>query len=47
MAATIQIAPVKKTLTVNASQAHAFDVFTNGLDRWWPKQHSIGTAQLV
>src|ERR1700748_82403 len=42
MAHTIEIAPVKKTLTVNASQAHAFDVFVNGIDRWWPKTHSIG-----
>ena len=42
MTATIPIAPVKKTITVNASQQHAFDVFTNGIDRWWPKSHSIG-----
>jgi uncharacterized protein YndB with AHSA1/START domain len=47
MASTIQIAPVTKTLTVAASQAHAFDVFTNGLDRWWPKSHGIGSAPLV
>jgi uncharacterized protein YndB with AHSA1/START domain len=42
MSQTIQIAPVRKTITVNASQAHAFDVFVNGIDRWWPKSHSIG-----
>jgi uncharacterized protein YndB with AHSA1/START domain len=42
MASTIQIAPVKKTITVAASQAHAFDVFAGGIDRWWPKSHSIG-----
>ena len=42
MAHTIQIAPVRKTITVAASQAHAFDVFVNGIDRWWPKSHSIG-----
>jgi uncharacterized protein YndB with AHSA1/START domain len=47
MASTIQIAPVSKTLTVAASQAHAFEVFTNGIDRWWPKGHGIGTAPLV
>lgn len=47
MAHTIEIAPVRKTITVAASQAHAFDVFTNGLDRWWPKKHSIGSAPLV
>src|ERR1700753_1467354 len=42
MAHTIEIAPVKKTITVKASQAHAFDVFVNGIDRWWPKSHNIG-----
>ncbi len=47
MAPTIQIAPVKKTLTVAASQAHAFDVFVNGIDRWWPKSHSIGEGQCL
>jgi uncharacterized protein YndB with AHSA1/START domain len=44
---TIQIAPVNKTLTVKASQAKAFDVFTNGLDRWWPKSHGVGSTPLV
>jgi len=39
---TIRIAPVKKCITVNAPQAHAFDVFTKGIDRWWPKTHGIG-----
>jgi uncharacterized protein YndB with AHSA1/START domain len=42
MAPTIQIAPVRKTITVAASQAHAFDVFVGGIDKWWPKSHSIG-----
>jgi uncharacterized protein YndB with AHSA1/START domain len=44
---TIQIAPVRKIITVNAPQAKAFDVFTSGLDRWWPKAHGIGSAPLV
>jgi uncharacterized protein YndB with AHSA1/START domain len=46
MTTTITIAPVKKTLTVNVSQARAFDVFTNGMDRWWPKTHHTGAAPL-
>jgi hypothetical protein len=34
---------VKKTVTVNASQKHAFTVFTEGHGRWWPLQtHHIG-----
>ena len=39
---TITIAPVRKTIHVKASAAHAFEVFTAGLDRWWPKDHGIG-----
>jgi uncharacterized protein YndB with AHSA1/START domain len=41
---TITIAPVKKTVMVEVSQAHAFDVFTNGIDRWWPKEHHLGAS---
>jgi uncharacterized protein YndB with AHSA1/START domain len=44
---TITIAPVKKSVTVEVSQAHAFDVFTAGIDRWWPKEHHIGTTPAV
>lgn len=38
------IAPVRKTLVVDASQSHAFDVFTNRLDSWWPRGHGIGAT---
>jgi uncharacterized protein YndB with AHSA1/START domain len=44
---TIAIAPVRKSIIVKASQARAFDVFTRGLDRWWPKTHGIGNTPLV
>ncbi len=44
MTTLFSIAPVKKTLTVNAAQAHAFDVFTKGIDRWWPPQHHLGES---
>jgi uncharacterized protein YndB with AHSA1/START domain len=44
MSRTITIAPVRKTLRVKAGQAHAFEVFTSGIDRWWPRNHSIGSA---
>lgn len=46
MTRTITIAPVRKSIRVKASQAHAFEVFTSGLDRWWPRKASIGTAPL-
>lgn len=44
--ATFTIAPVRKSITVNAAQARAFDVFTSGINRWWPKAHSIGETPL-
>ena len=39
---TITIAPVRKTIRVNASAARAFEVFTSGLGKWWPRDHGIG-----
>ena len=43
-AKTIAIAPVRKTVSVKASQAHAFEVFTAGIDRWWPKKAHVGAT---
>src|SRR4051812_6382379 len=40
------IQPVRKQVTVNATQQRAFDVFTQGMDRWWPRQHHIGTSPM-
>ena len=39
---TVKIAPVRKSIDVKASQARAFEVFTSGLGRWWPRDHGIG-----
>ena len=36
------IAPVRKTVRVKALIAHAFNVFTEGLTRWWPHNHGVG-----
>jgi uncharacterized protein YndB with AHSA1/START domain len=36
-------APVRKTITVKASQSRAFDVFTAGMGRWWRKDHHLLT----
>jgi Activator of Hsp90 ATPase homolog 1-like protein len=44
---TIRIAPVRKTIVVQATPERAFEVFTAGIDRWWPKSHGIGTAALL
>jgi len=43
---TIQIAPVRKTIVVNATPQRAFEVFTSGVDRWWPRSHGIGAAPI-
>jgi uncharacterized protein YndB with AHSA1/START domain len=33
---------VRKSIVVNAPIAHAFKVFTEGFDTWWPRTHHIG-----
>jgi len=44
---TISIAPVRKAVVVEASPQSAFEVFTAGIDSWWPKTHGIGATPLV
>ena len=39
-------ASVKKSITVNASVEHAFEVFTAGYDSWWPRSHHIGKSPM-
>jgi uncharacterized protein YndB with AHSA1/START domain len=36
------IAPVRKSININAPIEHAFDVFTSGLTRWWPPNRGLG-----
>jgi uncharacterized protein YndB with AHSA1/START domain len=43
---TISIAPVRKTVVVEATPEKAFDVFTAGIDRWWPKSKGMGAAPI-
>jgi uncharacterized protein YndB with AHSA1/START domain len=38
--------PVRKSLTVKTSVAHAFNVFTDGFDSWWPRGHHIGSSPM-
>jgi uncharacterized protein YndB with AHSA1/START domain len=42
MTAAIKIAPVRKSIRVNASPSRAFEAFTAGLSRWWPRDKGIG-----
>src|SRR6202171_266324 len=41
------IAPVRKSVRVRAPIAHAFDVFTSGLTRWWPFDHGVGKKPIA
>ncbi len=43
----MSIEPVRKQVMVEASQARCFEVFTQGIDRWWPRQHHIGKSPLT
>jgi uncharacterized protein YndB with AHSA1/START domain len=47
MTRTITIAPVRKTIRVKAPIAHAFEVFTSGLTRWWPHDHGVGKKPIA
>jgi uncharacterized protein YndB with AHSA1/START domain len=38
---------VRRTISVAASQQHAFDVFTAGFGGWWPKAYHIGTSDMA
>ncbi len=40
-------APVTKSISVKANVEHAFKVFTEGFDTWWPRAHHIGSKPLV
>jgi uncharacterized protein YndB with AHSA1/START domain len=44
---TIEIAPVRKSVVVDASPPQAFAVFTSGINRWWPKSHGIGATPVA
>jgi uncharacterized protein YndB with AHSA1/START domain len=40
------LAPVRKSILVATDPQSAFEVFTDGLDRWWPRKASIGEAPM-
>ena len=46
MTTTAQAVTVNKSVTVKAGLEHAFKVFTEGFDTWWPRGHHIGKKPL-
>ncbi len=46
MTVTSEQTVVRKTITVKASVEHAFAVFAEGYDSWWPRTHHIGKAPM-
>jgi uncharacterized protein YndB with AHSA1/START domain len=46
MSMTIDVAPVRKHIRVEASPDRAFEVFTGSMTSWWPRHHSIGRAPI-
>jgi uncharacterized protein YndB with AHSA1/START domain len=48
-AVTVEAGPnaIRKSITVEASREHAFKVFTEGLDSWWPRSHHTGSSPLA
>jgi uncharacterized protein YndB with AHSA1/START domain len=46
MTAAIKPTSVRKSVTVEAPIARAFDMFTAGFGRWWPPSHSIGKSPI-
>ncbi|MFI4934798.1 MAG: SRPBCC family protein [Caulobacterales bacterium] len=42
----IQPAPVRKSVTVNATPERAFEVFTARFASWWPPSHHIGATDM-
>ena len=36
----------RASVIVDAPQERAFSIFTDGIDSWWPREHTIGEAEL-
>ena len=47
MTQDVETAVVRKSITVQTSRERAFEVFTAKLGTWWPKEYSIGEADMA
>ena len=45
-AAVPEVEPVRKTVSLRASAARAFLIFTEAMDSWWPRTHHIGGSPM-
>jgi len=41
------IEPVRKHIVIEAPQERVFQTFTRDIDKWWPREHHIGTSPLA
>lgn len=41
-----EVEPVRRSIRVKTSAARAFNVFTEGMDSWWPRTHHIGSSPM-
>lgn len=41
------VEPVRRQVVVKCSAEHAFRVFTEDVERWWPPEHHIGKSPLA
>jgi uncharacterized protein YndB with AHSA1/START domain len=46
MTTVARVEPVRKQIVIDASQAHVFKTFCEGIDRWWPREHHIGQSPM-
>ena len=43
---TVAVAPVRKSVQVAVTPNRAFQIFTEGMSRWWIKSHSINKSPI-
>lgn len=41
-----EVPPIRRELEVKTTPARAFAIFTDGIDKWWPREHHIGKSPM-
>jgi uncharacterized protein YndB with AHSA1/START domain len=39
--------PIRQEIVVEAPPERAFRIFTDGFDKWWPREHHIGKTEMA